>query len=249
MARLATTADNWSDLEVWLGSKQVRKIANNTYARWKDATRDIAICLHSTDVVTFHDDGTITLNSGGYRTVTTKDRINGILPRPLGVYSNKGVWTLYRKGNNPCTVSEFYDGMRFTTDGDMVTDVLIDSGREMARVKKEIGKYVKLYTDDVVMELVENAAENGTAGDCLVCHLGHDVGNTDHLELHIEEGYVMASLMVNALRYCGYGDMQIPVCVRVGSIVRRAMRRYMVETMTVSHGARPVANSNPNHWG
>ena len=57
-----------------------RKVGNNTYAEiLHDGT--VAIKLHSTYVVKINPNGTYTLNSGGWQTVTTKDRINQYSPR------------------------------------------------------------------------------------------------------------------------------------------------------------------------
>jgi hypothetical protein len=62
-----------------------RKIANNTWLERRstnfdsdieDPDDEIAVRLHNTDVVTFRRDGAITLNTGGWFTVTTKERIN-----------------------------------------------------------------------------------------------------------------------------------------------------------------------------
>lgn len=36
----------------------------------------IGVRLHNTYIVRFHENGTVTLHTGGYRTVTTKERIN-----------------------------------------------------------------------------------------------------------------------------------------------------------------------------
>lgn len=244
MARLKTYADTYAEMDAYLGDKSARTIGNNTVAmRQADG---IGVILHSTTILKMHEDGTYTLDSGGWRTVTTKDRLNSLLPAPLGIYSTNGVWMLARRGNNPGMVSEFYDGMRFDRHGEMVTEVLMDSGRELKRVKREIGRYVKLYTDERVRELVEDAREHGTGGDCWGCLMVDaatgqgGVFGTDHLREHMEEGYTMASLMVNALRHVGYRDEQLPYVINHGDIVRRAIRRYMVETLTTSHGARPT---------
>lgn len=258
MAKMNTSADTYAELSAWMGDKRVKRLGNNTHAEriGIDGTtrHDIGIVLHSTTILTFHDDETMSIDTGGWRTVTTKDRLNGFLPRPLRVWSEDGVWTLSRGGNNPGRVSEVYDGMRFDRHGNMVTDVLVDSGRELKRLKRDIGRYVKLYSDERVRELVENAREHGTAGDCWGCAMVNaetgraDVMGTDHLLEHVAEGYTIASLMVNALRFVSYREEQLPYVVRHGDIVRRAIRRYMVGTLTTSHGARPMANSNPGHF-
>lgn len=60
------------------------KLANNTYLTWSDDAGDpieFGIRLHNTEVVTFHHNGDIDLDSGGWDTVTTKQRMNACLGR------------------------------------------------------------------------------------------------------------------------------------------------------------------------
>jgi hypothetical protein len=65
------------------------KVANNTYMT-READGTIRYRLHSTDVVIHHPDGTFTLNSGGWHTVTTKERINRYAP--CRVYQQAFEW-------------------------------------------------------------------------------------------------------------------------------------------------------------
>jgi hypothetical protein len=55
------------------------RLGNNTHLHAVGAD-DYAVQYHSTYVVTIHRDGTYTLNTGGWDTVTTKDRIRGYSP-------------------------------------------------------------------------------------------------------------------------------------------------------------------------
>lgn len=66
-----------------------RKVGNNTYAEILQ-DNSVSITLHSTDVVTIHEDGTYTLRSGGWQTLTTKDRINQY--SPVRVYQRNFEW-------------------------------------------------------------------------------------------------------------------------------------------------------------
>lgn len=68
--------------------KANRPLANNTRLILK-ANGDVAVRLHNTDVVTYHPDGTATIYTGGWLTVTTKDRINAYAP--VGAYSTGGL--------------------------------------------------------------------------------------------------------------------------------------------------------------
>ena len=66
-----------------------RKLENNTYlSRLDDKT--IAVRLHATDVVTYHKDGRIVLDTGGWQTVTTKDRLNNY--SPVRVFARDRRW-------------------------------------------------------------------------------------------------------------------------------------------------------------
>ncbi len=81
----------YNQMDSVLRNRARRKVANNTYLNRRD-DKTIAVTLHSTDVVTAHEDGTLTLNSGGWRTITTKDRINAWLPRGYILCQHDGGW-------------------------------------------------------------------------------------------------------------------------------------------------------------
>lgn len=82
-------------------NRSQRKIGNNTYA-YIELDDSVAIELHGTKVVVIHPDDSVTLNSGGWRTSTTKDRINKY--SPVSVYQKNYEWFL-RDG------TPFEDGM------------------------------------------------------------------------------------------------------------------------------------------
>jgi len=66
-----------------------RKIGNNTYATiLPDGS--VAIRLHDTIVVTIYPDDAVKVNSGGWRTSTTKDRINKY--SPIRIYQKNFEW-------------------------------------------------------------------------------------------------------------------------------------------------------------
>ena len=81
---------------------------------------DIAVRYHSTDVVVAHQNGTFTLNSGGYRTATTKERIKTYSPARL--FQHKGQWLI--RQNKPISHEHydvpFYDGMRIDAAGNVL---------------------------------------------------------------------------------------------------------------------------------
>ena len=68
-----------------------RNIGNNTYAEI-EYDRSISVSLHGTDVVRFYPNGLVKLNSGGWRTHTTKQRINKY--SPVKIFQKNFEWFL-----------------------------------------------------------------------------------------------------------------------------------------------------------
>lgn len=85
-----------------------RKVGNNTYA-YIEADGSVSIELHGTKVVVIYPNGLYKLNSGGWRTSTTKDRINKY--SPVRVYQRNHTWYV-DAGNQP----EFEDNMLVTNE-------------------------------------------------------------------------------------------------------------------------------------
>ena len=99
----------------FLGDKGSRKLANNTkvyrvmLGGYYGLQDEIHVRLHNTDIVSYRADGVITLNSGGYRTVTTKQRINQLLPPGWDVYQKKHKWYVVAPNGEQ---EDFFDGMK-----------------------------------------------------------------------------------------------------------------------------------------
>ena len=78
----------------------------------RDADGVLRVTYHATAVVTVAADGTVTLNSGGWRTATTKARMNQAanqLGLGFSVYQEKGDWYVRNLDwDNPIP---FKDGM------------------------------------------------------------------------------------------------------------------------------------------
>lgn len=72
-------------------NRKTRKVGNNTYAEI-EYDNSVSIRLHGTSVVRFYPNGLVKLNSGGWRTSTTKDRINKY--SPVSVYQKNFEWFL-----------------------------------------------------------------------------------------------------------------------------------------------------------
>ena len=95
-------------------SYRPRLVAHNT-AQWRAYDGTVRVRLHVTDVVTYHKDGRVSLNSGGWRTVTTKDRLNTF--SDVGVWSNRGEWWCQWREHSHRAPIPFYDGITFDAEG------------------------------------------------------------------------------------------------------------------------------------
>jgi hypothetical protein len=96
--------NTYDGFDGYLGRKSRRKLSHNVYAERDGA--DITIVFHWTAIITYHPDGTIVLNSGDYRTVTTKSNLNQYTD--CTVWQEKHVW--YASYGNSGKVL-FEDGM------------------------------------------------------------------------------------------------------------------------------------------
>lgn len=209
----------YADLDAKLTGRcsQSRKVANNTYLH--RVGDDIAVRLHETDVVTFHADGTATLNTGGWFTMTTKDRINHWLPAGIRLESNRGRWFLVysghseydAEGNYRYVLSErprvpYSDGIVL----DLATLDVIEGAPKPEQVKAEddentatrkaIEKYLRTTKPEEIVKAFDNPG-----GDCWFC-AGINPTARDHLLGHVEEHYVMLTLTRNAIVERGFRD-------------------------------------------
>lgn len=85
----------------------LRRIEDNTYAV-RGNSGQIAVRYYSTDIVTFWQDGRIILNSGGFRTATTKRRICEY--SPATVYQRDFTWYVMQDSTWNAPIP-FHDGM------------------------------------------------------------------------------------------------------------------------------------------
>lgn len=89
--------------------KDSRKIGNNTYL--ERHMNDIVVKLHDTHVVVYRADGDIVLDSGGWQTHTTKDRMN----RHTRAMITQAAGEWYVTWHD--WAGDFSDGMVLHTDG------------------------------------------------------------------------------------------------------------------------------------
>jgi len=192
---------------------QSKKWANNTYLNRRG--ENIALQYHNTDVATFRPDDSIILTSGGWHTSTTKERINMALQGRFYLRQELGRWFI---GDYT-----FADGMIIKSNGS-ITGAGKDNPKADKKLKAKVKAFAQLCADNIPLD-------KPGAGDCFYCQmktedgqsLGDATKDTSHLDSHIQEGYIVPSLVFNALKESNCGDM-------IYSLVFNNPNKVMVDT-------------------
>lgn len=211
-------------------TKQVEsssKVANNTY-KVVYSNGDIAYRLHTTDVVTITKNSVI-LNSGGWKTNTTKDRIHQYAYQyGIRLSQIKGLWFV----TTTAGVFDYFDGIEISISNGKPKKEIHVNLKKVDAIKKQITNYCKLITEDNL--------PTPSGGDCWDCSFSTkegvalgDTKNSDHLISHMKEKYVVGSLLINAMREAGYRDEQIAVHygMKWADAFRRAVRKYLIKRL------------------
>jgi len=170
-----------------------KKIGNNTYEVLL-TNGDRIIRLHNTNVITYKPDNTVILDSGGWLTPTTKDRINQYSPYKIS--QRKNIWFI--------TVAdqEYIFEDRMQIKGDVVTGANVNNEKELTLLNKKINSYVKNYIEKLITRNMDRPSE----ADCWYCalsnkdsSLGELTHDKNHIISHIEESYYVPSLLIRAI--------------------------------------------------
>lgn len=184
-----------------------RKVGNNTYlVRHSGVPGDsIHLKLHDTYIVTWHADGSVKLNSGGWRTVTTKARMNEYLEDGFGISRVRGQWYVTRyHGGEHKDICMFEDGVTIWPDETVTGGSPIKDAKKMLTLRRKVNRFATAYAQ---------AFGNGEvgapgAGDCFYCGmrevkthkpLGELSEDKDHLMSHLEENYFVPSILARAM--------------------------------------------------
>ena len=92
-------------------NKTTRSLGNNTTATIRE-DNTIAIRLYKTDVFVIDNNDYITLNTGGHKTATTKQRMNQYLDNHR-VFQRKKEWFVWDMREDK--VVEYFDGIAFNS--------------------------------------------------------------------------------------------------------------------------------------
>jgi len=182
--------------------KDSKIIANNTILH---TTEDggIAVQLHATDVITFYPDGSVIYNTGGWNTVTTRERMN--------TFGSREVWVCQQKGIPHALLTGEEKGIPFRETFSLSTDhksIISDMNGSAIKKHKNLLKKINQYTNRFVEKILKKEVPPPSSGDCLYCQfrevkmnvsLGESTKNKEHILSHLDEAYYVPSLFVRAI--------------------------------------------------
>ncbi len=189
--------------------------------RYTNTHGETVIRFHNTDVLVMHDNGGFELNSGGYRTTTTKERINNYIPGGWGIYSDKGVWYLTNRTKGKTV--PFDDGITVGPRGGITGEGCVS---KVLTLKKKVKDYCKALSTFPGLPIPG-------PGDCWICMMFNKDGKPNNrcLLSHLDEKYIHGTLIVNAMRWRGFDDKQISFHYQVPQLkgrVVQAVRAYLM---------------------
>jgi hypothetical protein len=188
---------SYAEFDKWLGNRDLKLLHGRGRTRASRLTDGaIGIFYHDTAVVTFHPDNSVTLTSGGWRTPTTKDRINTYMPSGYHVQQTKGVWYL----QSPVGEYVFEDNITIHPDGKVT-----GTGRAPS---PKLAKQINVYAHKYIQLLMAGKIPAPSCGDCWNCYfrdtktgktMGELSGSPDHITGHMKELYYVPSLLIRAI--------------------------------------------------
>jgi hypothetical protein len=198
-----TGRKNKSELLKGVEAVDSKVIARNT-VRYTRPDGAVAVRLHSTDVVTTFPDGSIILDSGGWKTLTTKDRLRYALPTGWAVYSDKGVWYV----QTPAGEFVWQDGARFRANGKPVGKL---ANVALINQQRADEKLIKRYCAKIVNE----PWPEGSGGDPWVWP-NPKTGKLSESDVRsfLREQYVFLTMFDHACKWAGMGDMYLAMAFR-----------------------------------
>lgn len=224
METITQGSREWAESELTGRCRDRRKMANNTYLeRLGD---DIGLRLHDTHVIVWKPNGDIVLDSGGWRSMTTKERMTNFLPGTYPQHSwvrqEKGIWFVKWHDDE----HRYADGMVLHPDGTVSGALDDEQAGKRDRINKTKRKHIKQFVDSITPEDIVYRWEN-PGGDCLLCR----AGDTDHLLEHIEDRYFFATLAYNAIKAKRYRSPDVIMSRIYGSAQRGQVDRLLTESL------------------
>lgn len=187
----------------YLKGKQSRPYANNTRIELDSlglGHEVITVKYHDNPIVNFYPDR-VSFDSCGWKTSTTKERLNWFMPDNYMLYQERSIWYISKGYGMSRYV--FQDGITIK-DGQVYNAGNEEHGQEVKRMIKRIKKYVSGY----VSALLAGEVGQPSSADCWHCLMRDESGktlgeltNSNHIESHMEESYYVPSLLGNAFKF------------------------------------------------
>lgn len=187
-----------------------------------DGTRKIR--LHDTDIMTFLPDGRIELNTGGFNTKTTRERMNSFLPRGFNVFTQKGVI----HARTPWDTVKFRETVTIDPAKQVVKSDLSEKAAD--KLERLISDYMKTYKQKGLPTVEESGGDPWVFPD----------NQTGKIEQHIvmdwlKTKYVHRRFMALALQFSGLRDVGIYLTMqsidrrdgKIDATDSRRLRRYI----------------------
>lgn len=176
-------------------NRETKKLANNTYLKKENG--NFVVTFHETGIVTVLPDDSLILTTDGYRTKTTKIRLNEYIGNRI--YQKNSIW--YITGNNTSDDGiPFYDGITIDKNGNLLN--VVDNSEKVSMCKKKLNSMVKKYIKGYIDWALKNGV-NRSNGDCWYCLFG--MGDSlDHVYSHLKENYYFGSFLDTAIKGGGF---------------------------------------------
>lgn len=194
---------DYDNLIDWINkgrNKISRSIANNTFIRKED--NKVIVQLHNTDICIITKES-IQIFTGGYKTYTTKNRINSFLPDSFRLYQDRKIWYLWNWQTKEKW--NYTDGITINLSDNSVSSQADNKQLDKdKKLKSRIDKFVSAYIE----RLFNGKIERNYGGDCFYCQmrevnsnkpLGDVIKDNNHLLSHMREKYYVPSMLVNAI--------------------------------------------------
>ena len=195
-----------------------------------DGSRVYGLKLHNTVIIEYYSDDSIVLLTEGWRTHTTKDRINAYTPQNVWVIQENWEWYVLFTGPNGGRWV-FAEGIRIYPKENRIKSGITARELENKRaLKKKIDKYITEFAEQLPLDLpsggdcwfclFRDEATGKTWGDvssncyCSLCRADR-ASYHEHLHSHIggptgkEERYYVPSLAWNAMEEHGYNERNV----------------------------------------
>jgi len=184
-----------------LNGKSTRRLRGVATYLVQNADGTISVEYRNTPVVTFFPNGEVVLDSGGWRTATTKFRMNEYVPKGWYVYQDRYEWFISHGNFEQGTTWVYRDGCVLRPNG-----TVKGTTKYLPKKRRELQKKLRKFAKEYIRELFAGNIPAPSVGDCLYCHRFIDpkteetvVPPSDHILSHLKERYYVPSLLLRAI--------------------------------------------------